>query len=626
MTKKAWISFFILLGLDSALRFFFHPITQITPVSAAIALAFSLFFWSFVDYTLRLLPSSIKNLFSASVALFWVILLATQIPSYMRFGEYASPFMLNWVIQDPQYVLDYSWSLATVPNALAFLFAWSLFYFIWSPRKHHQKTFALKLVSLWFVSLLLSVVMLNQIRRETLGQLKLADGALAFSLDTIARKSGSQGYHFSKRMSLNSVQPVRKLPNVFIFIGESWSKPMVPNYGWSKSETMPFLRKFTKEESVVVFNSAFTNSGATDVSLPSLLSGVGPEESSDKLHQMPLMWDWARNMGYETIFISPQRLAFNGIHNFFLSPGPDLFIPGDAIDFKMVNDSGIDDLKAVDFLDKKLDSRQTPNKPLFIIFFHNALHFPFLTESPGLEIPAFATRYEKALFITDKAIERIVTSLQKRNLWNDTLFWLTADHGEVETSTSRMPRIASFYEEILGIPFMIRWPKTFSTPLNTIQTPNKLDKNLKIDSKSATESISANCFNGFIKNQNVNVQNLDILPTLVEVWNAQISNTNVYQELHGSSLCKAIDNNRTIVHLNTNQIRHWNPEGFAITIGAKRFSFTNIEGGRLFDLTFDKVSAERTPAQESIQTERFIKIIDSKPLLKELWDRYPKKN
>jgi hypothetical protein len=628
LTRLGLISFLILAGLDYLLRHLYQPITQVTVLSLGIAFCFSLFFWSFIDLVKKGLPIKYGKFWASLVALLWVFLLGTQATAFMRFGEYATPFMVNWVIRDPAYIVDYLWIAINIPYLLLIVLCWTFFYWLWAPRNALLPQFTLedptesvngkrakildqrpKSRSYWIhlvASLLMTMVSLNQLRRETLGQLRLADGALAVSIDSVIKQTSSGGYHFSERERLKKMEGDKNLPNVFLFIGESWSKTMVPTYGWDKTETMPFLKQFIKDENALVFSSAYTNSGATDVSIPSLFSGVGPEESIDKLHRLPLIWDWARAAGYQTIFISPQRLAFNGIHQFFQSPGPDLFIPGDAIDFRMVNDSGIDDLKAVEFLRQKLVELRVSSKdrnapPLFIVFFHNALHFPFLTESPGLEIPTFETRYEKALYITDQVLKELVQVLEDQQLWNNTLFWATADHGEVEFSKNKVPRIASFYEEILGIPFFVRWPSQFPERNVWRQCRDRMNSHLQ-----------------------QNVQNLDILPTLLDLWGIGQENSKVASSLRGRSLCSEIDPERLIIHLNTNKVRQWSPEGFAITKGTHRYSFTNIEGAKFFDLTPAKHGTTEVLNSETDQAaiEPFLKVVESENLLKELWNRY----
>ncbi len=604
LTKLGWISFVVLIAMDVVLRQLYQPISEITLVSLGISLAFSVFFWSFMDLTVQALSDTTGKFLAAGVSAFWVFLIGTQIPAFMRFGEYATPFMINWVIRDPKYILDYAWPLLNVGSFLSFIIIWFTFYWLWKPKLKSKcsphRFHYVKLV----LSLLMSLVSLNQLRRETLGQIRLADGALAFSIDAVLRQGKSDGYRFSRREEPIAKEGIQQLPHVFLFIGESWSKGIVPIYGWNKSNTMPFLKALAESEKMQKFLSAYTNSGATDVSIPSLFSGVGPEESTDKLHRVPLIWDWAKAAGYRTIFISPQRLAFNGIHQFFLSPGPDQFVPGDAIDFKMVNDSGIDDLKTVEFLAGKLDQIDINDKPLFIVFFHNALHFPFLTESPGLEVPNFSSRYEKALFITDVVIKRIVDMLKTHKMWDDTLFWLTADHGEVENTSNKVPRIASFYQEILGIPFLLRWP-----------TNRKF------------YPLKEKCITAAKKNEEINVQNLDVLPTLIDLWDLGDVNKPLVELLRGQSLCKVIDPYRPIIHLNTNNIRKWSPEGFAVTKGKNRYSFTNIEGAKFFDLTVNPNTTEEkeNTSADDQRIAPFLKIIQSDKLMRDIWNRYKQK-
>jgi glucan phosphoethanolaminetransferase (alkaline phosphatase superfamily) len=604
LTGLGWISFLILLILDLVLRRFYTSISEVTPTALGIALCFSIFLWSFIDLIIRCCPAKLQRILINIVSLFWVILLGSQATAFMRFGEYSTPFMVNWVMQDPRYVLDYLWPFLNIYFFSAFIVVWWTFNRLWSYGRLNLSRSKLRRQVPWLkitISLFLSLVAINQLRRETLGQLKLADGALAFSVDSAVRGSEIGGYHFSRRTQLKSSISNKLLPHIFLFIGESWSKSMVPSYGWTQSNTMPFLTNLVKAESIITYNSAHTNSGATDVSIPSLFSGVGPEESADKLHRVPLIWDWARAAGYRTLFISPQRLAFNGVHQFFLSPGPDYFIPGDAIDYQMVNDSGIDDLLAVNFLNRKLTSIDLKNEPLLIIFFHNALHFPFLTQSPGVSVPDFKTRYEKALFITDRVLKDIVELLKKHEMWDKTLFWMTADHGEVEFSKHKVPRISSFYQEIIGIPFFIRWPT--SPALRTVIE--------KCKTKSTLIS-------------ELNVQNIDIVPTLIDLWGLGEINKAKSLFLRGKSLCEDIDPQRVLIHLNTNKMRRWSPEGFAVTMGSRRFAFTNIEGNKFFDLSdVHSAGQEREiPIGNNPIIEPFIKVINSENLLKEIWSRY----
>jgi hypothetical protein len=76
--------------------------------------------------------------------------------------------------------------------------------------------------------------------------------------------------------------------------------------------------------------------------------------------------------------------------------------------------------------------------------------------------------------------------------------------------------------------------------------------------------------------------------------------------------------------LNTNKVRQWSPEGFAITKGTHRYSFTNIEGAKFFDLTPAKHGTTEVLNSETDQAaiEPFLKVVESENLLKELWNRY----
>ena len=72
------------------------------------------------------------------------------------------------------------------------------------------------------------------------------------------------------------------------------------------SSPRSFKPKWTRN-SFVVFHHAFSNSSATDVSMPSILTGVAPFESGHKLHEMPFLWDWGHAAGMRTWALSSFR-------------------------------------------------------------------------------------------------------------------------------------------------------------------------------------------------------------------------------------------------------------------------------------------------------------------------------
>lgn len=601
MLQASILTTLILAILEAYCRYQFGGITSITPLGYLYSALFSLGFWFVLALFAALASGFLRYLIVLLVGLLFPLLVFSNFVLYREFGEYVSAFMLMFAQKDPYYLIDYIQKYALTWVGMLYGISALLTIHIWHPS-NLEKEHALSKKSLIggiFVSTIFTLVVFNQLKKETVGQAKLADGSFFVALDTVIKGGKTKGLRSSIRKAVAAVSPPAQLPHVFLFIGESWAKRNFAYYS-NLPDRLPILTETlsANKDRTIVFQRGLTNSSATDVSLPSLLSGVGPEESDVKLHELPLLWDLAKGAGYKTIFISPQRLAFAHIDHFLLTPGPDIFLPGDSIGGKVINDNGIDAITAA----KKFSSllkQDNLKQPLFVIYFSNSLHFPFQVESRHLkDIPNYQSRYEKALHIMDKEIEILIQSFKEREIFQNTLFWLTADHGEVETNTRVVPRVASFYQEIISIPFIVMWPRTNFRP---------------------------DCFS-LLRNQvHVNVQNLDIAPTLVDLWGLKNSpqNQDFIQKYRGQTLCSQLSHYRPLIHLNTNNTRQWNPEGFAITRGDERYHFTNIEGTQYFNTATDPEMKKNQWEKISPDFLKFVsKTVQSEPELTRISSSY----
>jgi hypothetical protein len=93
----------------------------------------------------------------------------------------------------------------------------------------------------------------------------------------------------------------------------------------------------------------------------------------------------------------------------------------------------------------------------------------------------------------------------------------------------------------------------------------------------------------------------------------------------GASLCRPLSD-RVLIQLNTNQIRHWTPEGFGLVYRNYRYVFTNTEGEQLFNVATDPdemhsliVKGTYAAPVKEFKT-RFESFIRQNPELKRVWD------
>jgi len=70
--------------------------------------------------------------------------------------------------------------------------------------------------------------------------------------------------------------------------------------------------------------------------------------------------------------------------------------------------------------------------------------------------------YDAEILYTDHQIGRIIERLKRDNLWNDTVFIVTSDHGENIGEHGHMEHYFSLHEPAVRIPLLIRYPPAFA--------------------------------------------------------------------------------------------------------------------------------------------------------------------
>ncbi len=309
---------------------------------------------------------------------------------------------------------------------------------------------------------------------------------------------------------------------------------------------MPKLYHFlTTEEGLRAFPQHFTNSTATELSVPSILTGVSPEESYEKLHKMPFIWDWAKAAGYHTVFLTSQRLHWANLNLFLQSPSLDMRISASETDLNIVNDYGVDEYAFIQEIIKRNIFTNT-NKPIFVIYFSNAMHLPFQSISSGLSFKENSSRHDRALHILDSSISSLLSHFKSSTTGRMKVI-LTSDHGEHSNGGSPA-RINNFYRKIINIPLVV---------------------------------------SGFndIKVSHHPTENIDIVPTLVKTWGLDNNNQELFKQLKGIPLQTLRKKN--IISINTNAHRRWKHKSFAIIQENKHLIFSSTQGVKLFDYRKD---------------------------------------
>ncbi len=392
------------------------------------------------------------------------------------------------------------------------------------------------------------------------------------------------------RLGLASAHP-RHAPDVLLVIHESVAADVVFPWGGDPG-CSPGIAGLVQEhdETSVVFTRASASAGCTNVSVPSILSGLAPDATRQDYARAPLLWHYARSLGYRTALFTAQD--YEGFANFdgFLigEDPPDVAITASSFpDVPRVNDGGVDDALVADAASAFIQASD-PAVPLFVVLQLNASHGPgfFGDLVPRSDLPGRVEgRIERAIRYADAAATRVVRSFAQAGRSERLLVVSTADHGEA-VEPGRPPRVENLDEGVARVPLWVRLPPTL-----VAAAPGWLD--------------------GLRANALARVGNIDIAPTLLEVWGLPAP-----ESFEGVSLLNPISRGRRLVSVNTVPIRGWDRTALAVFYGHDKWRVDET-GAFLFDLERDPTERHNLFASAPEAKRRaFLADVASRPSLR----------
>jgi glucan phosphoethanolaminetransferase (alkaline phosphatase superfamily) len=545
-----------------------RPAVLLNPAVFLWGLAMSalLFYWLGLVY--RASPGWLKWALAVALSSLLLFMAAVNFYLYKEFGQYLTRSMLGFIAADPTYVQDYLNTYLVKLNVIMLVLAFGALLWLWHPwrpAREAPRALSMRKTSTVVPLLVLPVIYaasVGVLRPYTSDMLTPMDTATMCALAPMNRPVAKSELHYAAdRLAVNPRSTDANPPNILILANESWGKQQgFPIYG-QNVDAMPFLNHWiqTDRGHFIVWTTGYTSSTATDVSLPSIVTGVQPDESARKLHLMPLVWQWGKASGAYTFYLTSVRQTFARLDQFFSCKERDTTFSAENLDTPIVHEAGVDDIIAADHV-RDILARKPARSRFVGMIFTNALHSPFQDQSTMIaHMPPFESRYDKALYIVDDAIKTTVEILKEKGLLDNTLIFFSADHGETSAPIHSAHRIFSYYEEFFNIPYMIYVPERWKA------THPEMYAALKA-------------------NETRNVSNLDILPTTVDLLGLGNANASLVAQLKGQSLIRPVDPDRLLVGLSTNGVRTWEQEGFGLAWGSYRFVCNNVDGPRFFDL------------------------------------------
>jgi membrane-anchored protein YejM (alkaline phosphatase superfamily) len=334
---------------------------------------------------------------------------------------------------------------------------------------------------------------------------------------------------------------------------------------------MPFLSDLinSNRKHWFLFTNSLASSTATDVSIPSLVTGICPTKSSAQLHDAPLIWDWLEscNHQYFKIFSSPVDFRWANLEFFLGLNEFDCYVRASDLPGPIINDLGNDEYYSAFEFSQSIKNAPS-DRPIMGVYFSNALHSPFQISSEFLsnKRPS-SNRFYTAMSIVDDAISVIINAIKESHRFNNCLIFIIGDHGETYQSTNIGHRLYSFREDYWSA-FMAIY----------------VSQNIQDDYPQKIESLRLN--------QQSLVGLIDVLPSLIDLLIHPINSFTHTKQLDGYSLFNKIPEDRFLIGLNTNETRKWPQEGFGIAQGKMRFIFDNIHGSFLYNLESDALQKD----------------------------------
>ncbi len=534
---------------------------------------------------------------AGAFAVFHTGMLTSNFFMFRFFGEYVFPGSIAFLF-DKAYLADYVRTFGGVGPVAALLAIWAAFFLCvrpWGKPSGHP----LLILPLLAVVAVTGVMALNSNDKKS--EFRMPPDVVG--VESLAK-------HFLRvRDQIWPLRPADRLPVrartggprpsvVLLMIHESMGTRSLAFIEGARMHGgplggMPRLANRMRRDSAdfFVMQRAYTNAVATQVSMASIFSGVSPEESQRKLHCMPMLWDLAKAAGYKTAYFTSQRLRWATLSDFLLKEPLDTLVSRENTDFPPANDMGIDDFHIVHSIETWLASH--PDEPLFIVWNTNAMHVPHQETSEFVDLSQVTGgRYEKALYLLDTALAQVFGALEKSGRMEDALILSTADHGEEPEPTHALARINSYYDEFTRIPLWVRLPRSMRgsaparalrdrlhTPVANIDLVASLaaywnlvpDRNAPVSKKSASRS----------RNK---------FPEMCSVANGR------FPWLGESLFDRNPPTDRVLVALSTNDIRHWDGDGFGLVHGPWRMVLWPDSGRALYNIDTDPQQAHNVLA------------------------------
>jgi len=207
---------------------------------------------------------------------------------------------------------------------------------------------------------------------------------------------------------------------------------------------------------------------STAITLAVLWSGLQPTEPRERLHNQPLLFDYAKAAGYHTAYLTSQNLLFGNTRLWVKNLGVDRFCSATELDPESDLDMGAPEKALSERVMREFD---TLPEPFFAVVQLSNVHYPYLVDEAGPQPfqPAsrskapddnykFFNQYQNAVHQQDWHVKAFLEHLQQLPAGPRTVILYTSDHGEAFREHGNMGHTSSVLEEEIHVPGWIYAP------------------------------------------------------------------------------------------------------------------------------------------------------------------------
>ncbi len=210
-----------------------------------------------------------------------------------------------------------------------------------------------------------------------------------------------------------------------------------------------------------------SNASTTAISISNLWSGVRPTEGRETLHSVPLIWDYAHAAGYDTAYWTSQNLMFGNARLYVQDIPVSHRCVATELDTQADLDTGCDDGLVTD---RAIAEWGELKEPFMAVVHYSNVHFPYVYDENQAPFQpsemdksaenneAFKNYYRNVVYLSDKAVARLVEHVRKAETGPRTVIVYTSDHGESFREHWQLGHTSSLYDEEIHVPGWIDAP------------------------------------------------------------------------------------------------------------------------------------------------------------------------